>query len=262
MASTAIMANKEAGRSAAALTGFRCDWHCHVLPGMDDGSKSPEMSLEMLRRSAEQGIQVIAATPHYYPRETVDHFLRRRERACMALMQAAAADEGAARFPQLLLGAEVAYHTGLVYEESLPSLCIGDSNYILIEMPFYQWTPNILREVESIASVRGLQPVIAHLERYFKQEEEQTIEALLDSGMLIQMNVEYLLGFFTYGRARRMLETGAVHLLGSDSHNLSDRAPNLGAAYDKLQNGAMRSVLREIDRRNRSIYQQAIGEQV
>ena len=63
------------------------DLHSHVLPEMDDGCKNCEESGIVLAQSLEQGIQGIAATPHYYPIETVEQFLKRRQQSYESLLK-------------------------------------------------------------------------------------------------------------------------------------------------------------------------------
>lgn len=210
-----------------------CDVHCHLLPGMDDGAKNEEVSLAMLEEDYWQGVTHIAATPHYYPRETVDQFLMRRVAAAQRLAESLLECQWE-EHPSVVLGAEVAYHNGLIYEEKLQRLCIGDSNYLLLEMPFAKWEPSVLRDVQMLRRTRGIMPIIAHLERFFAFEDKQTIQELLDMDVKIQMNAEYILNPKTQKKAKKLLQSGAVDLLGSDSHNMENRCPNLRDAFDQL----------------------------
>ena len=126
-----------------------CDMHSHILPGMDDGSRDPAMSVNMLRTAAGQGVEHILATPHYYPVESVKDFLQRRARAAEALQSAMAA--AGEQLPRVYLAAEVAYRPGIGYEEDLRSLCIGRSEFMLLELPFSPWGPEVLRDIRNIA---------------------------------------------------------------------------------------------------------------
>ena len=105
-----------------------CDLHCHVLPGMDDGCRSVEESIRVMEESARQGVGAMMATPHYYPRETVESFLSRRHAAYSQLNEIIKGKKK--NLPVLNLGAEVAWHNGLIYEERLrncalesPTIC-------------------------------------------------------------------------------------------------------------------------------------------
>lgn len=218
-----------------------CDVHCHILPGMDDGAKNEEMSMAMLEEDYWQGITHIAATPHYYPKETVDQFLMRRVEAAKRLVIALKESQWEGH-PAVVLGAEVAYHNGLVYEEKLQRLCIGNTNYLLLEMPFAKWEPSVLRDVQMLRHTRGIIPIIAHLERFFAYEDKKTIQELLSMDVKIQMNAEYILDSKTHKKARKLLQSGVVDFIGSDSHNMENRRPNLRDAYDQLDNWGMQVI--------------------
>ena len=218
-----------------------CDVHCHLLPGIDDGCKTAEESLDLMEESYWQGITHIAATSHYYPKESVDCFLIRRMQAAKRLADALLASQWEDH-PSVVLGAEVAYHNGLIYEPKLDQLCIGDSNYLLLELPFAKWDAAVLRDVQMLRSTRGIIPIIAHLERFFAFEDKKTIRKLLDMDVMIQMNAEYILNPKTQKQAKKLLQRGVVDLLGSDSHNMDTRRPNLGLAYEQLDSWGMEEI--------------------
>lgn len=232
------------------------DLHCHVLPGIDDGCKNSEESVGVLRASAAQGVCGIIATPHYYPRETIGNFLKRRSEAVQRLRQRMQSEED--ELPGLCYGAEVAYHSGLVYEEQLELLCLGKSHYLLLELPFSQWSPAVLRDVHKLNGL-GITPVIAHIERYIKLQSPKVIEELLDSDVLIQMNAEALQGKWKGHNARKMLQKGQIHVLASDSHNLTSRPPNLGAITAQLARGTLKEVLETVRWQNESIFAAAFS---
>lgn len=231
------------------------DLHCHFLPGVDDGCKTAEEAIQVLIKSQEQGVTGIAATPHYYPRETVDQFLRRREKAFEELQILMKKNKRS--FPEICLGAEVYFHTGMIYEEQLKKLCYGESQYLLLEMPFSRWTSGVLREVYSIRSVKGITPVIAHLERYFKLAGREAIDELLNMDVIVQMNAEYVQGFWTRRRAKKMLESGMVQIIGSDCHNLTNRPPNMGSAIQFLIDSGMDHELNNMNRISSKIFREA-----
>lgn len=228
-----------------------CDLHCHVLPGMDDGCRSVEESIRVMEESGRQGVGVIMATPHYYPCETVEGFLSRRHAAYSQLHEKMKEKAG---LPVLNLGAEVAWHNGLIYEERLEELCFGKSNYMLLEMPFAKWSSGVLSDVRKLGSMRNIRVIIAHLERYLKIQDKKTIEALLDMDVMIQMNGEYILGFWTQRKAAQMLRRGFVQVLGSDTHNLDQRRPNLGEACSKLSKMGLEDVLSDIQETSAEIF--------
>ncbi len=220
------------------------DIHSHCLPGIDDGSKSIEMSLEMLSESHNQGIDAVVATPHFYIKnDTVDSFLRNRNNAYSKLM---ASIEGK-NVPDIYLGAEVFYFNGISKIENLEKLCINESKYLLLEMPFAKWNSRVFQEVEDIIYNRKLTPVIAHLERFVSfQKGTNNIERLLGMRVIPQMNGEHLLGFFSKGKALKWLENGTVRLLGSDMHNTESRPQNLGQACEIVRKKLGNNVIEDI----------------
>lgn len=241
------------GRTAAQKGWY--DLHCHLLPGMDDGCKTCEESLEVLRRSAQQGVCGIAATPHYYPVETVDRFLERREQALRRLERALEGREPPV--PALCLGAEVAYHPGLVWEEKLEKLCLGRSRYLLLELPFVRWPPGVVRDVRTLCRVRQLTPIIAHLERYWKLEERHGIQELLEMEVLVQINAEAFAGVWRGRAAQRLLRQGKVQVLSSDCHNLTARPPNLGTTVRQLEKKGLGPLLEPVRSAGQQIFESA-----
>ena len=210
------------------------DFHSHVLPGIDDGSKNLEQSLEMLRRSAQQGVDQMIATPHFYAHhDDPERFLRRRAEAEKHLREAMAGQEG---LPELGIGAEVYYFNGIADSDALLELTINKKRYILLEMPMSSWTDRMYREIEGIWIKQGLMPIVAHLDRYVTPFHARDIlERLEDLPVLIQVNASFFIDGNTRRLALKMLKKGKIHLLGSDCHDLSDRAPNLGEALAIIQ---------------------------
>ncbi len=244
--------------AAMQSEGYYYDLHSHVLPGMDDGYQSCENAAEALRLSVEQGVAGLMATSHYYPKETVGNFLERREAAYQSLMAYLEKEEIPA--PELCLGAEVAYHSGLIYEERLQELCLGKSRYLLLEMPFSKWAPSVLRDVQAMRSVRGVIPVIAHVERYWQMQDKRTMSSLLDMDVLIQMNAEVFLAPRSRRMARKLLKQGVVQVMGSDTHSLDRRPPNLGIALQELESGKLAEYCEEVNRQSRRVFRAAQGK--
>lgn len=224
------------------------DFHSHVLPGMDDGSRDVETSLEMLRISRSQGVDVIVATPHFYAsRDRVDRFVRRREQVFGTLTQEL--DSLNAPAPRVLLGGEVAFFSGISRAEELSALTIQGTKALLLEMPFRPWTQSDLDEVSQLIYNRGFEVILAHLERYFPfRENGPYIQQLLSMRLYVQVNTEDLLDWRKRGKLLRMIKYRQVQLLGSDCHSLHRRPPNLGQGRAVIQKRLGESSLRYIDR--------------
>ena len=142
------------------------DIHTHVLPGLDDGSGSLEESLWLGHVLARQGVKLFAATPHFYAtQESPQDFLRRRERAEHQLFL-----HWPQEFPPFLMGAEVRFFDGMSRTQELPLLVLEGTNLLLLEMPFSPWSSRMVEEVLEIQERRGLQVLLAHVERYLPSQ--------------------------------------------------------------------------------------------
>ena len=212
----------------------RVDFHSHILPGVDDGSRSVEESLEMLRAEARQGIGTVVATPHFYANhDTPERFLRRRAAAWEMLQTAMALEAG---LPEIILGAEVYYFSGISDSDQLHRLTTGQKRYIMLEMPTVPWTQNMYQEMENIYTKHGITPIIAHIDRYISPlRHRQILDRLEELPVLVQANSDFFLRPMTIPLALRMLKEKRIHLLGSDCHNCSTRKPELGRAIEKIE---------------------------
>lgn len=212
----------------------RVDFHSHILPGVDDGSRSVEESLEMLRAEARQGIGTVVATPHFYANhDTPERFLRRRAAAWEMLQTAMALEAG---LPEIILGAEVYYFSGISDSDQLYRLTTGQKRYIMLEMPTVPWTQNMYQEMENIYTKHGITPIIAHIDRYISPlRHRQILDRLEELPVLVQANSDFFLRPMTIPLALRMLKEKRIHLLGSDCHNCSTRKPELGRAIEKIE---------------------------
>jgi protein-tyrosine phosphatase len=233
------------------------DFHSHVLPRIDDGSKSSDMSVDMLKRSYDYGIDVMVATPHFYIKhDTIDKFLKHREASYNALQTKLEkiGNGGHVGVPELRLGAEVYYFGNISAFPELDKLCIEGTRYLLLEMPFSEWTSSMLLEVERLAYDCNITPIIAHLDRYLDYKKNvDSIDTIVKTGALIQMNGEYVNGLFTRTKALKLIKSGVISLLGSDCHNLDKRAPNLDKTFDIIRKKCGQDTLDRIDRCGRSV---------
>jgi protein-tyrosine phosphatase len=215
---------------------------------MDDGSSSIEESVAMLQESYRQGVRAMIATPHFYAeRDTIDHFLGRRSDRIGRVVRAVGKLED---IPCIHLGAEVLYFQGMSHAEMIPSLCIEQTNNLLLEMPFAQWDESVLREVDRLLDRRKLQVVIAHLDRYLPyQKNPFYLNALLEMPVKIQLNAS------AFARIRKrtvlkLVKEGRVDALGSDCHNMSNRLPNLKTAAAVIEKKLGIEYLEQIERKS------------
>ncbi|MDO5146573.1 MAG: capsular polysaccharide biosynthesis protein [Eubacteriales bacterium] len=228
------------------------DFHSHVLPGIDDGSKSVDMSMQMLEMSVNQGVDVMLATPHFYAsRHRVEAFLKRRNDAYERLAEVKK-DFG----PKLLLGAEVAFFSGISHADRIEDLTVEGTDAMLLEMPFTPWEKSDIREVEYIISKRKIKVILAHLERYMNfPGNKKWIEELSKMPLCVQINAESLLGWHKRRPLLKMFKQGEAHLLGSDTHRTDKRVPNLGQGREVIERKLGKAILDEIDRRGSELLQ-------
>ena len=202
------------------------DLHTHILPGVDDGSPDAATSAQMLALMQQQGVELLAATPHFYAwNDDPEAFLQRRQQGFDRLTEAGIHTD------RILPGAEVAYFDGMSKSQVLQQLQLGHTGLLLVEMPFRNWNDRIIRDICELPMQLNLQPVLAHVDRYAgRQQLPKYKDTLLANGVFFQCNADAFLKGWSSRRYFKMLAMGQIHFLGSDCHNLTSRAPNLGAA--------------------------------
>ena len=225
------------------------DIHSHFLPKMDDGSKSTEMSMEMLRSSRKQGVTTIVSTSHFYgTEESPESFLRRRRHAVNKLLPLLSDTE-----PEIMLGAEVFYYPGISQSESIPQLAIEGTDLIMIEMPFITWSDRIFEELITLQYNHRLHIVLAHVERYQSIQKRDMFASLFEQPFYFQCNASAFTSYRSRKLALKMIDNGQLHFLGTDCHNIDKRPPNMKDARavieKKLSPGAWRKLTHEFEER-------------
>ena len=228
------------------------DYHCHILPKMDDGPDRLSECLTMLRHSKEQGVEVMVSTSHFYADEDYPaQFVERRNAAFRRLREAMGRNTDS--YPLIVLGAEVLYFPGISQAQDIEKLTIGSGRTILVEPPMAPWSDTMLDEIVELGENLRCRPVVAHVDRYMRMlKDKRLIDRVLERNLLVQVNASWFLDPGTVKSAVRSLKQGKIHLIGSDCHNLLSRRPNLGQArqqakdygaeaeFDKLRRNAVR----------------------
>lgn len=198
------------------------DFHTHILPGIDDGSRSTAESIALLQEEMRQGVDTVFLTPHYYAEENSPiSFLKKRYGAWRDLEPHICRE-----LPNIRLGAEVQYFEGICAVEDVYHLRIVGTDYLLLEMPFRSWSDRMIGDVMELNDRRGVQIVLAHIERYMAMQKPKVWEELRANGVLMQSNVSFFAGWKTRRKAVEMLKQGKIQFLGSDCHNMKTRRPN------------------------------------
>lgn len=207
------------------------EYHCHILPNLDDGSDSPEMSLEMVEMMHAQGVQRIVATPHFYAHreKSVADYLAKRQQAF---------DKIKDRLPiqDIRLGAEVAIEHGISEMKDIDQLRIQGTRIILLEFPYRAFEKWMLEEVYNITAEYNLKVMIAHVHRYLEYYSKEEIELLLSSKSILQLNIEAFSGGWKEKKlAKHIIGNYSRLAFGSDAHNISDRKPNWDILQKKVK---------------------------
>lgn len=208
------------------------DLHCHLLPGIDDGSQSLQMSVDMARMATADGTNVLACTPHILP--TVYDNDGPTIKAAVAILRKALE---LAQIPlRLVTGADVHLAPDLVTGlKNGRVLTLNDSRYLLLEPPHHVIPPRLAEYIFGLHTA-GYVPILTHPERLsWIDGHYSLIEQLAHNGTLMQLTAGSLTGRF--GRrprywAERMLDEGLCHLLASDGHNVDGRPPCLAEGRD------------------------------
>ncbi len=203
------------------------DTHIHILPGIDDGSSSSEMSLEMLEILKEQGVGEIFATPHFYAHRerSVEDFLAKRQAAYEKIGSPA----------NMRLGAEISVEHGISKMDGIEELAIQGTDLILLEFPYSGYSSWMEEEIYNISVIFKLKPVVAHIHRYIDIFSKAQMESVLKMNAGFQVNNEAFGNFRQRKFVKDLIKNGYPLVFGSDSHNLSDRKPNWDVLCKKVK---------------------------
>ncbi len=191
------------------------DLHSHLLPNLDDGSRSPERSAQVLQAFAGIGVKAVVLTPHLRASEVEEDGERHLERRRAALWDLRARAQAE---PELHLGFEI------LLDEPMPVLAIGDRRYALAGSRYYlvefrlsvvaEFTTPVLEQFTR----SGLIPLVAHPERY-RNVGPETVAAWRRSGARTQLDATTLTRSTSRGRrARRLLAHGLADVVAADNH--------------------------------------------
>ncbi|SDM56227.1 tyrosine-protein phosphatase [Sediminibacillus halophilus] len=211
------------------------DIHCHILPGIDDGAKHMEDSLEMAREAVSQGIHTIIATPHHlngrynnYKTDILGYVSRLNNRL---------QDEN---IPLTVLPGQETRINGemidhLEQEELLP---LNGKSYVFVELPS-DHVPRYTKQLLFDLQVQGYNPVIVHPERNREliKDPDQLYE-FVKNGTLTQVTAASIVGKF--GKpiqkfTQQLIEANLTHFISSDAHNTTNRGFCMQEAITEIQ---------------------------
>lgn len=226
------------------------DFHSHILPNIDDGSDSVETSLLMIDAMLNQGVDTVVATPHFYAhKDRIETFLQKRQNAFEDLKKSLPNES-----LNIVVGAEVAYFSGISKAQEITDLTIDKAEVLLLEMPFQVWNEEIIGEVRRLIYSRKLTVMIAHLDRYLEiKGNKPFIKKLLSLPVVIQLNAGEFLDRKGKRKLLKIIKQQDKVVLGSDCHNMNTRPPILAKARAVLGNECDRTVLQKIDETGENI---------
>jgi protein-tyrosine phosphatase len=209
------------------------DPHIHVLPAVDDGARSLDISRQLIQRMASTGYSTLVATPHVtdIPKPAYAQLVLNAFEDIAPI----AREYGV----ELLPGYEVLLtpHTAEHLRNGAP-LTLGGSKTVLVEVTMAGWsafTDQILYEIQ----IAGFTPILAHPERYPTVVADPGIAiALAERGVLLQATIGSLSGLF--GRAvtkasETLMTSGAISILASDAHGVGQRAETIPRAIERAK---------------------------
>ncbi len=211
-----------------------CDLHCHLIPGVDDGARTPRDALEMARALVDLGFTTVAPSPHARP-EYPSHS-REMVEARLAELREALGREGVT----LSLGTNAenfldeAFVRGLGTPEAR---LLGAGKYVLVELPYTSPVP-ALTDILFRIRLKGVTPVLAHPERCLEFERKGRAAAAVQAGALLQLDVGALTGRYG-GTARKLarafLEEGLYAVGATDLHGPVGAREWVGKALAELR---------------------------
>lgn len=211
---------------------MKIDFHSHILPGIDDGSRNVEESVALLDMMADDGVDIVVATPHFYCSEnSIKKFIENRKNAYEKLKPFLKRTH-----PKIALGAEVLYDPALIRSSEISELCLQGTDYLLLEMPYTKLTPDIIKNVEELAGSSQIKLMIAHIERYLHFTAYDDLAKLMELDVIGQLNAKSFTKFSSRRMCKKLINDGFVYILGTDYHRTDSGHELLSAAEEVIIN--------------------------
>jgi protein-tyrosine phosphatase len=211
------------------------DSHSHILPGVDDGSKNMEQTIQMLQIAYKEGIDCIIATPHY----KVNHQNPDMEELMGKLLLVRDEAKKINEKFDIKLGNEI-YYSNTIFEHlnEGKALTLADTRYVLVEFSTTESYQNIKQGLHQLL-MNGYLPILAHVERYeCLYQNYEGIYKMIGMGAYMQMNISSITGKLLSKRTRfcrKLIRYGLIHLLATDAHSDSERSPTMRKGINILQ---------------------------
>lgn len=210
------------------------EYHCHILPGIDDGSDSVDTSLKMVEMMKAQGVERICATPHFYAHREkgIEDYLQKRHTAFDSIKDSMVIQD-------VHLGAEIAIEHGISELPGIEKLAIEGTRIILLELPYRAYEKWMSEEIYNIAAEYKLKVMLAHVHRYLPYYNKNEIATILSGKSILQINNEAFASWKEKRLAKKVMAEHTHFAFGSDAHNLTDRKPNWDLLQKKVKADAL-----------------------
>lgn len=210
---------KEEEMTPASLGQLKVDFHSHLIPGVDDGSRSMEETIKLIQGFKKLGYKKLITTPHVmsdFYKNTPEIILGGLEKVRQELEK---------QQIEMEIEAAAEYYLDEYLNEKIKSksLLTFGQNHLLFELPFVAEPPNLAATIFELQT-NGYKPILAHPERYgFWYNTFNKYHEMKDKGVALQLNILSLIGHYspeTRKIAERMIDENLISFLGSDCHNL------------------------------------------
>lgn len=215
-----LFSKKKESNNVADLSILETDIHSHFIPGIDDGSSSMATTIEMLKNMKELGYRKVITTPHI-----MSDFFKNTPEIILSGLEKVRSELSMAKI-EIEIEAAAEYYLDFDFERKLNEeklLSFGNKKYLLFEISYVN-APENIGSVAFELQMQGYIPVLAHPERYpFWYKKFEKYEELKEKGMLFQMNINSLTGYYssdTKKIAEQLIDKGMIDFLGTDCHHI------------------------------------------
>ena len=214
------------------------DIHTHILYDIDDGAKDIWESLELIEMEIANDVDIVVLTPHFDSNSDSLEIFEPLCREHYDTLLKRSLDKNIANTSNitLVLGSETFYSSALMYYNTLKPLCIGNTQYLLIEFSTEMvFDKDFFVEFEALIAKFDIVPIVAHIERCKHiQKHINIIRKLKKLECIIQVNANYILNNIDNRFVKRMVKHGYIDIIASDCHDIRRRPPNLKAAFSLI----------------------------
>ena len=212
-----------------------CISMCRQPPGLKElaqvmGTSHQNLKQILLKLEKSHGIKTVIATPHFYPHsDNLEDYIEKTRTAFLELKNNIAGTD----LPNIYLGCEILYYSGISKVSSLESFTINNSNYMLLELNPYIVNKTLFSELLYLREERGIIPIIAHVERYYKSHSyKKLLEFIKENNILTQINATSFFAKRYNNVLEKLFSSDIVTYIATDSHSLEKRPPLMRRALE------------------------------